>query len=64
MYYIEANGNPEYKERLWDLISDDIQGNDSYYEMFRNWHPANKDVELLFNTFDIKEETMTFYVSW
>ena len=64
MYHIEAIGNPRYKERLWDKISMDIQGNDSFYEIYREWDPEDEDIKLLFDTFDIKEDSMTFYISW
>ena len=64
MYYIEANGNLGYKERLWDYIVNDIQGNDSFIELYNNDVDGHKDIKLLFDIFNIKEESMTFYVSW
>lgn len=64
MYYIEANGNPGYKERLWDYLVEDVQGNDSYIEIWREQGDDNEDIKLLFDRFDIKDETYLFYVSW
>lgn len=64
MYHIEALGNPGYKDRMWRKIAADIQGNDSFIEIYKDWDPEDGDIELLFDTFNIKEESMQFYVSW
>ena len=48
-----------------DKLSDDIGVNDSYIVVSNDINDdADADIKLLFDTFDIKEEYMTFYVSW
>lgn len=63
MYHIEALGNPGYKKRMWEYLFDDILGNDSFLTL-ANECDDNEDIKLLFDTFNIKDETMLFYVSW
>jgi hypothetical protein len=64
MYHIEAIGSPGYKQRLWENLSDQIQGNDSFIQIYEEECDENEDIKLLFDTFDIKEESVSFYVSW
>jgi hypothetical protein len=59
--HIEVIGNPGYKERVWNHIMDYVQGNDS---MITLTNDESKDIKLLFDTFDIKQESMNFFVSW
>jgi len=61
--HIEAIGHSGYKDRMWNYIMDYVQGNDSMIHLY-NDNEANEDIKLLFDTFDIKEEMMDFYVSW
>jgi len=65
LYHIEANGHPGYKKRMIDKLSEDIGVNDSYIVVSNDINDdADADINLLFKTFEIKEEYMTFYVSW
>jgi len=48
-----------------DKLSEDIGVNDSYIVVSNDINDdADADINLLFKTFEIKEEYMTFYVSW
>ena len=64
MYHIEAIGYPGYKDRLWDKISEHIHGNDSFIEIYKNECDVNEDIKLLFDTFNLKDQSVSFYVSW
>jgi hypothetical protein len=68
--YIEANGNPDYKERVWNGISDLITSNDCYIQIL--WEedgdldpdfPA-EDLKLLAKVFEIDFNDTLFEVSW
>lgn len=61
LYHIEAIGNPGYKDRMWEKLVDDIEGNDTHFMVENKDEP---DFNLLFETFNITEEYMTFFVSW
>jgi hypothetical protein len=64
MYHIEALGNPGYKKRMWENLSDQIQGNDSFIEIYNEECDSDEDIKLLFDTFDIKDESISLFVSW
>ena len=66
MYHIEALGHPGYKDRLWKHLCDyNNVANDVMVEIWNEPEPeGNEDVKLLFDTFNIKEESMNFYISW
>ena len=64
LHHIEAIGNPGYKERVWNYLSDSIQGNESIVALYNEQTDDNKDIKLLFDIFDIKDESMLFFVSW
>lgn len=70
--HIEAtNHRPEYKDRMWKLLFDDIH-NDSYmrwvYNMDEEWdfdEQTLEDITLFNETFDIKpDDNIVLEVSW
>ena len=66
MYHIEALGHPGYKDRLWNYVCDaNNVANDVMIELYNDVSDEpNPDIKLLFDTFNIKEESMNFYISW
>lgn len=65
MYHIEAIGNPGFKNRLWDHVTRyDTVHNDAFLYIWKEIGEPNEDIDLLFDTFNIKDEGMLFFISW
>jgi len=65
MYHIEALGHIGFKDRLWKELCDSYNfHNDITIELSNCDGESSKEMQLLFETFNIKEESMNFYISW
>jgi len=65
MYHIEALGHKGFKDKLWtEICYIHNVSNDIMIEISNCDGEGSDEVKLLFDTFKIKEESMSFYISW
>ena len=65
LYYIEANGQPGFKEKFWDMLLDEEEVmNDTALKLWNDPTGTNPLLKELFKKMKIKDKTMWFETSW